>query len=30
MAWYRTVDMLPEEGEIVDTKVDDGRGCRNE
>ena len=22
--------MLLEEGEVVDTKVDDGRGCRNE
>lgn len=30
MAWYRTSDMLPEEGEIIDTKVDDLRGCRNE
>lgn len=30
MAWYRTADMLPEQGEIVDTKVDDWRGCRNE
>lgn len=28
--WYRTLDKLPEEGEIVDTKVDDYKGCRNE
>lgn len=30
MAWYRTSNVLPEDGEIVDTKIDDGKGCRNE
>ena len=30
MAWYRTSNVLPEDGEIVDTKIDDGRECRNE
>lgn len=28
--WYRTSNVLPEDGEIVDTKIDAGRGCRNE
>lgn len=28
--WTRTEDELPEEGAIVDTKIDDGQGVRNE
>lgn len=29
MSWYKISDILPEDGEIVETKIDDERGCRN-
>lgn len=28
--WIRAANQLPPEGVIVETKIDDGRGCRNE
>ena len=28
--WNRTKDILPEEGLLVDTKIDDGNNVRNE
>lgn len=28
--WKRTDTELPEEGVVVDTKIDDANGCRNE
>lgn len=27
--WYKTSERLPEEGIIVDTKIEDEHGCRN-
>jgi hypothetical protein len=27
--WQRVGDTLPPDGEIVDTKIDDAKGCRN-
>lgn len=28
--WYRISDKLPNDGDVVETKIDDDRGCRNE
>lgn len=28
--WFKTSKELPDDGEVVETKIDDGRGCRNE
>lgn len=28
--WIKTSRELPPEGEVVDTKIDDAKGCRNE
>jgi len=28
--WTKNCDQLPPDGEIVDTKIDDDAGCRNE
>jgi hypothetical protein len=28
--WIRTDEQLPEPGVVVDTKIDDAKGCRNE
>jgi hypothetical protein len=28
--WVRTNDRLPDEGVVVNTKIDDENGCRNE
>jgi hypothetical protein len=28
--WQRIGDTFPEEGVVVETKIDDGKGCRNE
>lgn len=30
MEWTKTSDLLPQEYVIVETKIDDGRGCRNQ
>lgn len=30
MGWIRTADRLPEDGEVVRTKIDDEHGVRNE
>lgn len=30
MGWNRTSDRRPPEGVVVQTKIDDERGCRNE
>lgn len=27
--WIKTSCELPEENEVVETKIDDGKGCRN-
>ncbi len=28
--WTKTIDILPQEGLVVQTKIDDDMGCRNE
>ena len=28
--WIAVVEQLPPEGEVVESKIDDGAGCRNE
>ena len=30
MGWYKTSTMLPPENVVVETKIDDERGCRNQ
>lgn len=30
MEWIKTIDALPVENKVVDTKIDDAKGCRNE
>ena len=30
MGWYKTGTMLPPENVVVETKIDDERGCRNQ
>lgn len=29
MGWIKTAEELPPEHEVVETKIDDGKGCRN-
>lgn len=29
-SWIKTTDKLPPEGVVVETKIDDGKGCRNQ